>query len=179
MKSTIIKLISNISEYITAKRISVAVCIVLYITTFFTTAPFFPENSESVLSISVSVAFIISFYVMTAIVSPSKRYLVGFSIYFALVALVLLCVILEMRIDGILSFIALAIIIPYLQPISQFYESVLNGVYYKIFSKTMGYNLFYFALLLFIVLFYIVYFTSWYLKRRKEIKVKANEEQNN
>ena len=133
MKNTIIEFILDISKYITAKRISVAVCIALYITTFFTTAPFFPELSESVLSISVSVAFIISFYVMTAIVSPSRKYLIGFSVYFAFVTLVFLCVILEVKINGIGSLISFAIIIPYLQPISQFYEFVVNAMYYRIF----------------------------------------------
>lgn len=176
MKNIIIKFISDISKYITAKRISVAVCIFLYITTFSTTAPFFPENSESVLSISVSVAFIISFYVMTAILSPSRRCLIGFSVYFALVALVLLCVILEVKIDGIGSLIAFAITIPYVQPISQFCEFVVTTMHYRIFDKGMSDNLFYCSLFLFIVLFYIVYFTSWYCKRRKEIKIKANEE---
>ena len=170
MKNTIIKFISNISEYITAKRISVAVCIALYITTFFTTAPFFPEISESFLSISVSVAFIISFYVMTAIASPSRRYLIGFSVYFAFATLVFLCVILKIKIDGIGTPIAFAILIPYLQPISQFYQSVVYTIHYRIFDKGMSDNLSYCFLFSFIVLFYIVYFASWYFKRRKDEK---------
>ena len=113
---------------------------------------------------------------MTAILSPSRRCLIGFSVYFALVSLVLLCLFLEVKIDGIGSPIALVIIIPYLQPISQFYESVVNAIHYRIFDKGMSDNLSYGCLFLFIVLFYIVYFTSWYFKRRKDEK---NEKHHN
>ena len=170
MKNTIIKFISDISKYITAKRISVAVCIVLYITTFFTTTPFFPENSESVLSISVSVAFIISFYIMTAIVSPSRRCLIGFSVYFALVTVVLLQILSDIYIDFILwRLFSLAVFTLFMQPTAQFCEFIDRRIIFAIYGKRNDYtyDILWFV---FIALFYIVYFTSWYFKHRKDEK---------
>ena len=167
MKNTIIKLISNISKYMTVKRISVVVCIALYITTFFTTTPFFPELSESVLSISVSVAFIISFHVMTAIVSPSRRYLIGFSVYFALVTVFLLQMIFNIYIDFILwRLFGMAVFFTIMQPTAQCCEFIDRRIIFDIYGKRSDYT-YYILWFVFIALFYIVYFTSWYLKYRK------------
>ena len=170
MKNTIIKFISDISKYITAKRISVAVFMVLYITNYFITSAVFPENTYSVLTVSVSIASIISFYVMTVILSPSKGFLIGISIYFTLAAIPLIWTSIEVihRINfpDFIRWTTGLVMLSFLKPIAEFYE-LINRIISDIWGVSgleIGFTL------IFIPLFYIVYFTSWYFKHRKDEK---------
>ncbi len=170
MKNRIIKLISNISEYITAKGISVAVFIVLYITNYFITSAIFPENTYSVLTVSVSIASIISFYVMTVILSPNKGFLIGISIYFTLAAVPLIWTSIEVihRIDvpDFIRWTTGLVMLSFMKPIVQFYE-LINHIISDIWGVSgleIGFTL------IFMALFYIIYLASRYYKRRKDEK---------
>lgn len=143
---------------------------ILYITNYFITSAVFPENTFSVLTVSVSIASIISFYVMTAILSPSKGFLIGISIYFTLAAIPLIWTSIEVihriNLPDFIRWTTGLVMLSFMKPIVEFYE-LINRIISDIWGVNgleIGFTL------IFIALFYIVYFTSWCFKRRKDEK---------
>ncbi|MBO5321992.1 MAG: hypothetical protein J6B22_05240 [Clostridia bacterium] len=143
---------------------------VLYITNFFITSAVFPENTYSVLTVFISIASIISFYVMTVILSPSKGFLIGVSIYFTLAAIPLIWTSIEVihriNLPDFIRWTTGLVMLSFLKPVVEFYE-LINRVIFDVWGVSgleIGFTL------IFIPLFYIVCFASWYFKSRKDEK---------
>lgn len=142
------------------------VTIALYITSYFVTSIIYPEYSESVFSILVSLGFIVCFYITTSLYSYSKDYLIVFSVYFVFVAIFLFIAETSMRLPQILRLFLAIFFITFTKPIVQFYEFI-DGCVVNISGHRMGDLAAIIYFILFIVLFYIVYFVSRCSKKRK------------
>lgn len=153
------------------KYISAAVFVALYITTFFTTSLIYPEYSRSVLSVSVSIGFLLSFYTMTYLFAGSKGYCIGFSVFFLLVLLAGL-----LPVDsGFIRVLTLIIWAASRQPIAQLWDLIditIRARCSDVVSRAVVYRIYLIGI---VALFYIVYFVSRYFKKRKLKKQKGCE----
>ena len=163
------------------KYISVVCCIALYITAFATSSVIYPEYSMSVLSVSSSAAFLLSFYIMTYFLATNKVFCTVFSIYFLAVIVFCVYVILISILDKYISILQNSwfpwvvapftipfgiISLSFVKPIVQFLEFTLD-ISKNLFGKENGDFLGYTLIFIVCVLFYVVCFTTRYYKTRK------------